>query len=228
MGWTSPFQINRSLFPPPYQYDLMRTTDGIKYIKVAAAIKDSVYADLSLNTRDTTYGYRVIVYAPSGISQNNPVDTSAVAFTPRLTDEPLPNGVNLSWTARDPWTVQSSRFPWHYIYRRKAGDKDFILMDSLDIRSIDSLGFHYSDQGLISGFPLLSNTLYEYKIETQGTYGNPKIHEPLLNFSNAVLASIQKSSCTQKARSQRKPSISHCFTQNCIAPIIACLSAGLL
>ena len=194
LEWLSPFQINKSLFPKPYEYDLLRTKDGIVFKKInAKRLTDTTYLDANLNTRDSVYGYKVVLYSPQSIAQNNPLDTSKVAFFPRLDFKPLEGAIKLSWKAKAPWSNRSFRFPYHRIYRRKIDNPVFQLMDSVDVRTLEIEDFEYIDNGKVPGFPLGSNFIYQYKVETSGSYGNQLIKEPLRSLSNETVAqSIDK------------------------------------
>lgn len=192
--WSSPFEINMADFPKPYRYALYRTSDGVSYVSVANVEADTTFTDTNLDTRSKLYGYRVVLYAPQGISKENPVDTSALAFYPRLVAEAQASGIQLYWDANVPWSNQSEKFPYHYIYRKEDGSA-FALIDSLNVKelTIDS-GFVYIDKGTYQNQALDVNRFYTYRVETSGTYGNPKLPEPLLNFSNEVrLQPIDKS-----------------------------------
>jgi gliding motility-associated-like protein len=64
-------------------------------------------------------------------------------------------------------------------------------LDPKDLQLIDSVnvnlhGFQYLDSGQITGTPLNEKTLYCYYVVTQGSYGNPAITEPLINYSQIV------------------------------------------
>jgi hypothetical protein len=150
---------------------------------------DTTLVDSKLDVTDSVYGYRIIVYSPSSIAGNHPIDTSALAFYPRLNYRALANGIKLTWDAAVPWSNQTSRFPWHYIYRKELGATKFLLMDSINVDTLTiPNGYVYYDFGSKPGYPLDPNSVYAYKIETQGVYGNPKIDEPLRNFSNEISA----------------------------------------
>jgi hypothetical protein len=128
----------------------------------------------------------MVVYSPQSIAHDNPIDTSALAFYPRLIYEPLVDSIKLSWDAQVPWSNQSPRFPWHFIYRKELGASKYVLIDSVNVTvSGDFTYKNYSNQ---KSFPLEGNTIYQFKIETQGVYGNPHIKEPLENFSNEITA----------------------------------------
>ncbi|HRI80052.1 MAG TPA: gliding motility-associated C-terminal domain-containing protein [Cyclobacteriaceae bacterium] len=205
--WTSPYQINTSQFPKPYEYELYRTTDGTTFTKATVQrLTDTTYVDPGLNTTAVDYGYKIVVYAPSGLTHQNPVDTSALAFFPRLTQQSGGTSIYLQWNAKVPWTNQSQKYPWHYIYRADVGA--FSLIDSVDVNAstLDD-GFDYTDKGTYKSQPLAQNIVYRYKVSTRGVYGNIKL-DPLINDSNevegwikdlsppcAALLSIDKTDC---------------------------------
>jgi hypothetical protein len=185
--WTPPYEINQALFPPPYKYIVQRTTNSLNYTTVTnTKVSDTTWVDSNLNVVDSLFGYRVIVYSVASIAGDNPLDTSALAFYPRLTAIPLSKGVSLNWDAVVPWSNESSKHPWHHIYRKELESSAFALMDSIRTDTLSLPGFYYTDYGLKANFPINQNTVYVYKVETEGTYGNPKIHEPLQNFSNEI------------------------------------------
>ncbi len=187
--WTSPFEINKSLFPKPYLYHLLRTTNGVDYTLVnPAKLSDTTYIDVALNTQEKVYGYKLVVYSPQSIAGENPLDTSALAFMPKLNYEALNNSIKLMWNANTPWSNYSAKFPYHYIYRKRLNETEFHLVDSIDVRQRENENFMYQDHGKKVGFSLQPNTLYQYKVETQGIYGNRLIEEPIRNFSNIVTA----------------------------------------
>ena len=186
--WTAPFEIDKLQFPPPYEYELYRVNANKNFTKVMDhRISDTTYVDNNLNTTDELYGYKIVVYSPKGLSKENPLDTSATAFYPRLEPESRKNGIYLSWNAVVPWSNQSQRFPWHYIYRSEEGSK-FVLIDSVNNSTLTDKEFNYLDEGKYKSVILSDNIVYQYMISTNGTYGNPKLKEPLINFSNEVVA----------------------------------------
>ena len=192
LRWTSPFQIDKSQFPPPYTYEVFRTASNGDFNKIThAPIKDTVWIDRQLNTIENSYGYKVVVYSPNGLTKENPVDTGALSFYPRLEYEARKNGIYLTWDARVPWSNQNERFPYHFIYRKEYRSTSFILIDSILTGNVElESGFDYLDKGQYKNLPLVPNTLYEYKISTIGTYDNPLILEPLVNFSNELKAQL--------------------------------------
>jgi hypothetical protein len=166
--------------------DVFRTVDGSNFKLKKSKTSDTTFIDNNLDVTDSLYGYKIVVYSPQSIAHENPIDTSALAFYPRLSYEALIDTIKLSWDSQVPWSNQSVKFPWHYIYRKELGDGNFVLIDSLNVM-VDG-DFIYKDYSGKNSFPVKSNTVYQYKIETQGVYGNPRIKEPLQNYSNEIIA----------------------------------------
>ncbi len=192
LRWTSPFQIDKSQFPPPYEYEVFRTNSGGDYSKITKSpLIDTVWVDKQLNTLENKYGYKVVVYSPNGLTKENPVDTSALSFYPRLEYEAKTSGIYLTWDASVPWSNQSKKFPYHFIYRKEYRASLFILIDSIRTGNVElEVGYDYLDKGQYNNLALAPNTIYEYKISTVGTYDNPLLVEPIINFSNELKAQL--------------------------------------
>jgi len=170
--WRSPFDINKIQFPKPYYYEVYRG-EGFSgeenLTKVSGQISDSTFSDQDLNTTEQIYNYRIVVYAkPQGAEVVVPVDTSATASSVWLQAVAGNNQIELTWDAEVPWSNVIPNLPWHRIYRGEDDDNPghFQLIDSVDVTLN---GFTYIDTGLDD------ETIYSYRILTQGTYGNPKI-----------------------------------------------------
>ncbi len=182
--WTSPFDIDESLFPPPYRYEIVRA-EGLEGGNgtVVGSTTDTIFTDTGLNTQDLAYNYRIYLYD----RDDNFVDSSAVASSVRLEITPLVGALELNWEAEVPWSNTTLEYPWHYIYRNRVGEDEteFVLIDSVDVTAG---GFIYLDEGSLDGEPLSDQLEYCYFVVTQGSYGNPKILEPLINFSQKACA----------------------------------------
>lgn len=184
LQWTSPFEVDPSLFPPPYTYELFRYTgsNGGGSPTGPISVSDTTYTDTGLDTDLQSYSYRIVAYDNGG----NVVDTSALASSVRLFADPMVNSIELSWAANVPWSNNTQGYPYHYIYRdniNPGNEGEIVLMDSVDV---NLNGFHYIDSGQVNGIKLDENTFYCYYVTTQGSYGNPKIIEPLLNDSQII------------------------------------------
>ncbi|MCC5943500.1 MAG: gliding motility-associated C-terminal domain-containing protein [Bernardetiaceae bacterium] len=183
--WTQPIDIDSTVFPPPYSYELARA-DGFgglaNWTQIGGRFdaNDTTFTDTAINTEDLAYNYRVYLF-----SNNNMVDSSATASSVRLAAEPLINGINLSWQAQVPWTNVFSAFPFHYIYKESLESPGvFELIDSVNVTN-GAMAYRFSGT---EEEPLNVRQDYCFYVETQGTYNNAMIREPLLNKSQIICA----------------------------------------
>ena len=185
ISWRPPYDIDKIQYPPPYQYQVQRANSfsgGDWSTVTQGLINDTTIIDNSVPTVDTAYHYRVLLYVP-GITSSS-VDTSSVASSIRLKGKSSSNNIQLSWDAKVPWSIFLEKYPYHHIYRGEDGaDGPFVLIDSVDVNQD---GLVYVDVGKYNNQPLNDHKIYSYKVETLGGYGNPKIKEPLINFSQAI------------------------------------------
>lgn len=187
--WRPPFEASATQFPPPYSYEVYRA-DGFSgkanLVKTFAGRRpDTVWVDTGLNTTLNIYNYRIKCYDNSG----NPVDTSAVASTVRLDLKSSLKEIQLAWNASVPWANNSFSYPWHRIYRSTNSNSkqisDMVLIDSINVNQHQ---YVYLDSGQYNGQPLEKTQNYCYAVMTRGSYGNPKIKAPLINFSEITCA----------------------------------------
>lgn len=184
--WTSPLQIDETLFPPPYRYELVRYTGlngGGTGVEVTSTM-DTTFVDTNLNTLDNPYHYQVRFFD----SADNLIDSSATASSVRLEAIGLVQATEISWQADVPWSNRYQDAPYHYIYRNRTDangdDADtFVLIDSTDVTARP---FLYNDDGSFNNTPLLDDREYCYFVTTQGSYGNPVIPRPLINDSQII------------------------------------------
>jgi len=184
LQWTSPFEVDSAIFPPPYTYEVYRYIGFNASGPVVGPIipADTFYLDTGLNTDFEAYSYRIVAYDNSGAV----VDTSAAASSVWLNATPNVSSISLSWEAQVPWSNNTQDYPYHYIYRDQVNSSDLELIELIDSVNVNEYGFHYLDSGQINGEPLDENTNYCYYVTTQGSYGNPLILEPLLNNSQII------------------------------------------
>jgi len=178
--WTSPFDADPAVFPPPYTYSVGRADglEGDTNLTIIGTTTDTTFTDTGLATDLNAYNYRIMAVASNGAA----LDTSATASSVRLEADSEVNSIRLSWRADVPWSNHIQSTPnRHLIFRGLSGatDADLVLIDSVDVTG----GFTYLDEG-----PLEQDQTYCYKIMTRGAYGNPRITEPLENFSQMVCA----------------------------------------
>ena len=180
--WRSPFDLDKNLFPRPLLFDVYRAegfTGNAAITKITASkTQDSVLVDTNLNTTDKIYNYRVVAHDKNGVA----LDTSAIASSVRLTARPLFRKIELTWTAEVPWSLRSEDYPRHLIYRGE-GDGPLELIDSVTVNQDILI---WTDEGAFRNAPLDESKTYCYQVLTRGSYGNPEIEEPLLNFSQEI------------------------------------------
>ncbi len=186
--WTSPFDIDKTQYPPPYTYKVYRSS-GIGNNTFAEITKDpisdTVFIDAPINSQTVPYEYRIELFVPT--LSTAPIDTSSIASSVFLSAESQRKQIKLTWEAKTPWSNYIQIFPFHPIYRSEQGiEGPFILIDSVDV---NESGFQYVDEGKFQNQSLLEGKIYYYKILTRGSYGNPSIIQPLENYSQ-ITASI--------------------------------------
>ncbi len=185
--WRSPFDISKTQFPPPYRYKVFRAEGFSGTSKIVSphpgTISDSTYTDSDFNTQELPFNYRIVLYDKS----NQPIDTSAIASSVRLEAKPQFKQIELNWSANVPWSNQSQKYPRHLIYRGTEGqpENQMVLIDSVNVNTGK---FVYVDSGQYKKTPLNNTQTYCYRVMTRGTYGNKKIKEPLVNFSQISCA----------------------------------------
>ncbi len=179
--WQPPFDIDKVQFPPPYSYKVYRAEGFSGKSKLTETFPgtrpDLVWVDNGLNTRDVVYNYRILGFDKNGIQ----IDSSAVASSVRLEIKPSLQRNELSWAANVPWSNNTFDYPRHRIYRGPAGatESQMVLLDSVNV---NQMGFVFIHSGLNE------TETYCYRVETRGSYGNPKIKTPLINFSQISCA----------------------------------------
>ena len=132
--WTSPFDIDPSIYPPPYTYELYRgegQTSSQMLLISGGKITDTTFVDTGLNTTSSPYNYQVVVYD----NDNDAIDTTTTASSVRLDPSPVTGALELHWNAVVPWSNVSQDYPMHLIYRNYfiPGEPDkLVLIDSVN------------------------------------------------------------------------------------------------
>jgi hypothetical protein len=177
VSWRSPFNINSTQFPEPYEYEVYRADDfiGDTGIIKAGRVSDTTFVDSGINTDQEVFNYRIVLYAkPDNATEMVAVDTSSVASSERLSFIAGVKKIELAWRDSVPWSNVSQSRPYHLIYRSVESplEKDMVLIDSV---KVSENGFTYVDAGQFQNQALEDDKRYSYRILTRGTYGNPKI-----------------------------------------------------
>jgi CHU_C Type IX secretion signal domain len=185
--WRPPFNADPGQFPPPYSYEVQRAEGFSGDLRLTQTFPgkrpDTVLVDTGLNTRDLIYNYRVTAYASNGTR----VDVSPTASTVRLETSPQLKRIALAWNADVPWSNNTQDYPRHLIFRGPANatEGQLVLIDSVDVNQYQ---YNYVDSGQYNNQPLVETQLYCYRVMTRGAYGNPRIQEPLKNYSQIICA----------------------------------------
>jgi hypothetical protein len=189
VSWAGAFEIDTVLFPPPYNYKLYQgdglSGDAIDLI-LGLLAGDTTFQITGLDTETKEFHYRVELFDAN--SAVNAIRESVLASQVDLDPTPLIAKIELRWDADVPWSNNSQSFPMHYIYRSKvvSGSPDqLVLIDSVNV---NKNGFFYADDGSFNNTPLIDTEEYCYYVSTFGTYGNPSIQAPQINFSQIVCA----------------------------------------
>jgi hypothetical protein len=185
--WTPPYEVDQTVFPPPYTYNLYRSPGffvGNDVQLVGEQLADTTFTDTGINTSARPYSYCLTFFDNAG----NFVDSSAVTSSVRLEATPLVQAIEINWRAEVPWSNIMENYPYHYIYRDQVdpnNPQQLVLIDSV---LVTQSGFMYLDEGQFNGELLDEELEYCYYITTQGSYDNPLLPEPLINDSQQLCA----------------------------------------
>jgi hypothetical protein len=187
VSWRSPLAINKSQFPPPYQYEIFRARGyaSDSSLTRAARVLDTTWVDERVNTLQRVFNYRVVVYSQPRTEDGwIPVDTSAAASSVHVSYRAGLRQIELAWRDSVPWSNVVASRPYHLIYRgvETTNPAEMVLIDSVQVFEN---GFTYLDKGKYRGDPLQDDQRYSYRVETRGSYGNPAI-KIQKNFSQII------------------------------------------
>lgn len=166
VGWSKPVDHDTIAFPGPYRYLIYRgegSSSNLVLIDSLSGINDTNYLDVSLNTADFEYFYRIDIYDLSVARVL--MGKSSVASSVYLELTPSDNQITLSWNEQVPWTNTS-----YIIYRQNSTTLEY---DSIATTPINS----YTDTGLVN------LRTYCYQVRSIGAYSSSGIVNPILNFS---------------------------------------------
>lgn len=168
IAWSKPTEIEIGTAPGPYQYILYRSQgfygENPAEIAVFNDINDTIFNDSGLNTKDTSYSYKVEFY------NNEPgnrflIGSPAVASSVFLRLGQMENALELSFEKNVPW-INSE----YTIYRYSELTTTY---DSI----ASSINEIYIDKGLVNGKD------YCYYVRSTGSYTIEGIINPIINLS---------------------------------------------
>ena len=184
--WTPPYDIDKTQFPGPYNYELLRSTGftGTQNRTSLGIMSDTLFTDKNLNTENLVYNYKVIL-----LDNNIKIDTSSSASSVRLEPTIINEAIELKWTFNVPWNNQLAQYK-HEVYRNRtdanASDEDtFVKIAEVDVTQN---GFTYLDDGKFNGVKLKKEVEYCYYVITKGSYNVAGLVYPLENKSQIVCA----------------------------------------
>ncbi|MDJ1493452.1 gliding motility-associated C-terminal domain-containing protein, partial [Cytophagaceae bacterium DM2B3-1] len=228
--WAQPLEINAAEIPGPYRYQVFRATGfstsfgstPVFTSDLQTSIPDTTsylsFTDSGLNTEVNPYTYVVVLLSSNGAR----ADSSQPASSVRLSATPLPNAIELKWTAQVPWDNTNST---HIVYREDQNRKDQVPKVYVELARVpvsSAASFTYTDRGTTSQ-GLDKDVSYCYYVQTVGTYNERFLEDPLINASQelcstpldtvkpcAVVLAIDPTPCAQWVAEEGSPSPSFC------------------
>jgi len=179
--WTKPREGLQNLVAP-FQYRLSRAagaSNNFTEVFRSNNLNDTTFLNNNISTTagggDIKWTYKLEFYQNAA---NAPalIDTASTATSVQLKATARTSNVALTWTYNVPWDNSRRR---HYVYR-KLLDGPYELIDSVNATTTRG---EYIDRGTFKNTPLKQGQQYCYYVQTNGTYGNPKLPDPLLNKS---------------------------------------------
>ncbi|MBK9734276.1 MAG: gliding motility-associated C-terminal domain-containing protein [Saprospiraceae bacterium] len=168
LRWIKPFaeQLDTLLNPGPYRYEILRADKNLVFESVTSitvpyfqSVLDTNYFDTGLNTLEKQYFY-IIAFHSNGKKYGESPQASSVFLNIIPTDK-----TNLlEWDSETPWSNNNYK-----IYKKNASGLYVFLVDRAET--------FYKDENLIN------DSLYCYKIMSEGTYSIPSIEDPIINDS---------------------------------------------
>lgn len=183
--WREPFDLDLTAFSLPLHYEITRNEgfSGTNNSIVLPSTTNTTIVDSGLNTEERVYNYKVKVIDNSGVE----IETSISASSVRLEPVPEFRRITLNWTAEVPWSNNVQGFT-HEIYRDNMNTANPSALELYDLVNVNEAGFTYVDSGQIKNEILEDTKLYCYYVKTYGSYGNPFITTPQINFSQIICA----------------------------------------
>ena len=172
IAWSKPNMDSLPAYGPYkyYVYRAINNKSNFRLIDSLTNINDTILKDSLLNTKDSSYNYKVELYNDS-TGKHFIIGTTRKASSVFLSISPSDNKLNLSWKAIVPWVNTN-----YIVYRKN--DKT-PLYDSIAYVNVPL----YSDSGLVNG------NSYCYYIKSVGEYPFQGIIHPILNLSQIVCSS---------------------------------------
>jgi gliding motility-associated-like protein len=184
--WTPPYDIDRTQFPGPFTYELLRNNGftGSQNRVSVISTSDTSFTDTGLNTTNQVYNYKVILK-----ENTTTIDSSSSASSVRLDLVIINEAIELKWQFNTPWNNSLSQYP-HEVYRNR-NDPDALDETTFELIAVvdpTAGGFTYFDDGRHNGVTLKKDIEYCYYVITKGAYNVDQIEYPLENKSQIICA----------------------------------------
>jgi len=191
----------------PAQYKLFRATglNGDTYTNIAtintnlaAGAPDTIFVDKDLNTVTNAYRYKIEYYYTE-TEKLVKLDETEAASSVRLSQGAAsPATIRLNWTANVPWNNDGMT---HRIYREdKSKPGTFNQIAEVAVQGPQSYTYtddgtdKYAQDGTVN-VVIAKDSVFCYKVETEGSYNNSQIKvDPLYNFSQILCISAADTS----------------------------------
>lgn len=172
--WSNAYDLDTMARPGPYQFKLYRgtgLTNATTLIYTSGvhpflAHPDTQFIDTGLNTRDQPHVYRVDFFGRADQASPDFIGSSAPASSVFIGLVPNDEQLTVQWSLNVPWTNTL------YEVDRDIGGV-WTLVGTSTTGS-------FTETGLSNG------QRYCYRVRSTGSYGNPDIVAPLINFSQEV------------------------------------------
>ncbi|HRH67862.1 MAG TPA: hypothetical protein PLU53_16320, partial [Bacteroidia bacterium] len=131
VAWSKPTDLDTLQDPPPYQYRLYHSQDGIAFSQIAVFndLNDTIFVDSLINTVNFQWTYKVELY----FTQNSILvlkGSSTKATSVYLTLSPSDNRMILAWNENVPWLNE-----YYEIYKKDNTSGLFNLIDTTSLHS---------------------------------------------------------------------------------------------
>lgn len=164
VSWVKPDEIDSTIYPPPYSYELHRASGvaGTNFQLVGNFnYADTTFSDANLDTESNGYLYRLDLYASGGSQLVGKSSSASSVFLETFSGNTT---ARLRFASNTPWDN------FAYVVYREDATGTFVSIDTVTTPEFRDTG-------------LTNDSTYCYLIEAIGAYSAVGFPEPLNNFS---------------------------------------------
>ena len=180
--WTRPLGFTATQSEQPYQYRLLRATGlaGNDFAEIARIntrldrAADTVFVDRGLNTQINAYRYKIDFYFTDANKNFSSLGLTEPASSVLLSVGGSNRALVLNWQANTPWNNDGQR---HKVFRQDATGR-FNQIADVAVAGTYTYTDDGTDRFLADGnatIPVTNDRTYCYRVETVGTFNNPRI-----------------------------------------------------